>query len=531
MAAANYLIEAGITENILILEARDRIGGRSYTKDGAFKIGHPVELGSGWIYPDTNVFDVVQNLGIAHDTTHYSFETLGLFNSSGELLEYEKSSIVDQLYLEDFVNYAEKMANDDVTWTDIKQSYFAEHSDLKKSDVEAINALVHTGITIEYGSPLNETNSGTTQDYLYRGEWRDIEFMSVPGGTGGGYTGALTRGIAKAFEKKIKTSTPVIKIDHDGEVVEVYTADGEVLYARSTIVTVPLGVLKNSVIEFVPSLNDEKLEAIDVIGMGNMNKVLMFWDNLSQNVSWWPEGKIDIQLITEQESDSEDWTYFYNEQSHAANKDYYVLSSWCGGDACDRLEKKSDEETMDIVLENLRKMFGYDVPTPSKYIITRWRSDEFSGGAYSYDTVGFDLTSYRNTLSEPLGNMYFAGEATDTDGWFGTAVGAYTSGVKAASKIGESGILESVYPEFQPVCTQLHGSCGGEFDEACCSGLSCVVDNRNAPMPTFASLQESSSTISRRSFRRICSPNQRARRDIHRLGSISTGYRLSRTGP
>lgn len=146
LAAANYLIEAGITENILILEARDRIGGRSYTKDGAFKIGHPVELGSGWIYPDTNVFDVVQNLGIAHDTTHYSFETLGLFNSSGELLEYEKSSIVDQLYLEDFVNYAEKMANDDVTWTDIKQSYFAEHSDLKKSDVEAINALVHTGM-------------------------------------------------------------------------------------------------------------------------------------------------------------------------------------------------------------------------------------------------------------------------------------------------------------------------------------------------------------------------------------------------
>lgn len=443
----------------------------------------------------------------------------------------------------------------------------------------SFSPLCFEGITIEYGSPLNETNSGTTQDYLYRGEWRDIEFMSVPGGTGGGYTGALTRGIAKAFEKKIKTSTPVIKIDHDGEVVEVYTADGEgtpsefrfqpssieampmkattttisvkvdltlttcsyqnfynfylfsVLYARSTIVTVPLGVLKNSVIEFVPSLNDEKLEAIDVIGMGNMNKVLMFWDNLSQNVSWWPEGKIDIQLITEQESDSEDWTYFYNEQSHAANKDYYVLSSWCGGDACDRLEKKSDEETMDIVLENLRKMFGYDVPTPSKYIITRWRSDEFSGGAYSYDTVGFDLTSYRNTLSEPLGNMYFAGEATDTDGWFGTAVGAYTSGVKAASKIGESGILESVYPEFQPVCTQLHGSCGGEFDEACCSGLSCVVDNRNAPMPTFASLQESSSTISRRSFRRICSPNQRARRDIHRLGSISTGYRLSRTGP
>ena len=51
--------------------------------------------------------------------------------------------------------------------------------------------------------------------------------MPVSGGTGGGFTGALTRGLAESFKTKIKTSTPVVKIDYDGEIIEVYTADGQ----------------------------------------------------------------------------------------------------------------------------------------------------------------------------------------------------------------------------------------------------------------------------------------------------------------
>ena len=262
-----------------------------------------------------------------------------------------------------------------------------------------------------------------------------------------------------------------------------------------------------------------------------MNKVLMYWDKPTQDVSWWPEGKVDMQLITDQDSSSEDWTYFYNDHSHVGNEDYYALTSWCGGDACDRLEKNTDEETMDIVLGNLRTMFGNNVPAPSKYIITRWRSEEFSGGAYSFDKAGFDLTDYRKTLFEPIGNIFFAGEATDTAGWFGTAVGAYTTGVKAASKIHDLGILERPPPEFQPTCTRMHGSCGGEFDEGCCSGLSCVLDDRIAPIPTFASLKGNPNTITT-TIRRICSSTQRKKRERKRFGSISMDHRVSRrSGP
>ena len=51
--------------------------------------------------------------------------------------------------------------------------------------------------------------------------------MPVAGGTGGGYTGALTRGLAESFSGKIKKSAPVTRIDHDGEIVTVYASNGE----------------------------------------------------------------------------------------------------------------------------------------------------------------------------------------------------------------------------------------------------------------------------------------------------------------
>merc|ERR1719223_538572 len=110
--------------------------------ENAFKAGHPVELGSQWIYPDTNVWDLMEKLGVNHDTTGYNWDTLGLYSEEksmsssspwsssslggGELSETEKSLLVDETYLEDFVGYADKMASDGVSWTDIKQQYFLD---------------------------------------------------------------------------------------------------------------------------------------------------------------------------------------------------------------------------------------------------------------------------------------------------------------------------------------------------------------------------------------------------------------------
>ncbi|MGK3755491.1 MAG: hypothetical protein ACI8RD_007801, partial [Bacillariaceae sp.] len=86
-------------------------------------------------------------------------------------------------------------------------------------------------------------------------------------------------------------------------------------------------------------------------------------------------------------------------------------------------------------------------------------------------------------------------------------------------------------PDFQPTCTRMHGSCGEEFDKACCTGMSCVLDDRMAPNPTFTSLKGNVNTVTT-TMGWICSLSQKKERERNRFGSISrTDHRFSGSGP
>ena len=65
-----------------------------------------------------------------------------------------------------------------------------------------------------------------------------------------------------------------------------------------------------------------------------------------------------------------------------------------------------------------------------------WQADPFSRGAYSYGKVGQALA--HQALAEPIENtLFFAGEATDTEGQNGTVHGAIASGRRAAAEIAD----------------------------------------------------------------------------------------------
>jgi len=272
LAASNYLIDAGITDNLLVVEARDRIGGRTHTVNDAFKEGHPIEVGSQWIYSGTYIWDLFNSLGIAHDSSIWEWDTLGLYEESvGALSKTEQDTLINDVYRKRFIPYAYKNAAFDVDWIELLSEYYLELGDtLTSRDQQAILALVTQGIIIEYGSPLNETNSETTKSNLGRGDWRSIDNTAVPGGTGGGYTASITQGLADNLApEQIRLNAPVTKIDRtssDG-IVKIHVSnnddDGEesIIQSRSVLVTVPVGVLKQSSIEFLPPLSDKKIRS------------------------------------------------------------------------------------------------------------------------------------------------------------------------------------------------------------------------------------------------------------------------------
>ena len=111
-----------------------------------------------------------------------------------------------------------------------------------------------------------------------------------------------------------------------------------------------------------------------------------------------------------------------------------ILLGFNSADRARELESWSDQEIVADAMETLRNIFGEDVPAPIDYQITRWGKDPFSLGSYSFNALG-STPDMRRVLAEPLGiKVFFAGEATERD-YFGTAHGAYLSGLCAAKKI------------------------------------------------------------------------------------------------
>ena len=98
------------------------------------------------------------------------------------------------------------------------------------------------------------------------------------------------------------------------------------------------------------------------------------------------------------------------------------------------MELKSDQEIVDEAMAVLRTMYGDDIPNPEAVKISRWQSDPFSQGAYSFMKVGSSV-KHRKSLAKPMINrVFFAGEATSID-FPATTQGAYFSGVRAAKQI------------------------------------------------------------------------------------------------
>merc|ERR1712157_81576 len=124
------------------------------------------------------------------------------------------------------------------------------------------------------------------------------------------------------------------------------------------------------------------------------------------NLSWWPENQYEMQLITNTDSGSDDWTYIVNDQFHSKLKDHHILTAWSAGGIVEELEKENDDETLDRVLSNLRKMFGENVPKPTKILVTRWMSDPYSRGVHTFGKKGVNMERAKDEIRRPVsGNI------------------------------------------------------------------------------------------------------------------------------
>eukprot|EP00039_Didymoeca_costata_P029762 m.26282 g.26282 ORF g.26282 m.26282 type:complete len:568 (+) comp7780_c0_seq2:276-1979(+) len=222
--------------------------------------------------------------------------------------------------------------------------------------------------------------------------------------------------------RKVHFNTNVCRIKHEKGVCTVTTRDNKIFKGCAVIVTVPLGVLKNrfseSKIEFIPPLSKEKQLAIDRLGYGVENKVVLQfeeWQRFWPNVPYFNCTDIRFRFLN--------FDFFKNNCVIVAHMQppfsNYTISK---------------KEVVDEVMTTLRQMFGPAVPqTPSNYYVTAWHKDPFAGGgSYSFQRVG-SLMEDIETLGAAEGGLLFAGEACSALSPQ-CVHGAYDSGITAAEK-------------------------------------------------------------------------------------------------
>jgi monoamine oxidase len=403
LAAARHLTEAGL--RITLLEARDRLGGRIYTQKAA---QFPVELGAEFVHGrPQEILGLAAEAGVPLVPVQGTFRRKvgNSWREAGHLM-----TKIDQLFAsmpadepdQSFQYYLDRTGTEE----EVKEQALRFVEGFHAADPSRIS--VHSLIR---DSRAEEAIEG---DHQYR--------------VATGYE-SLVRAVVDRIDRKL------CDIRINAAVNEIIWQKGQVLARTSTaecqapraIVTLPLGVLKANSVVFSPTL-PEKQNAISFLEMGPVVRVSLcfqekFWENepamadLSflftddpQFPTWWTTNPLPYPILT-------GWAAGPNAAAHTGQSQNEIARS-----AVQALARIMEVEEREL----RRQMVGA--------YMHDWQGDPFIRGAYSYASVGgFDAA--RLLAAPVVDTLYFAGEATNHEGYNGTVHGAIATGKRAAQEV------------------------------------------------------------------------------------------------
>ncbi|XP_042036235.1 protein FLOWERING LOCUS D-like [Salvia splendens] len=247
----------------------------------------------------------------------------------------------------------------------------------------------------------------------------------LPGGNGR-LVQALLENVTVHYDKIVQA----IRYGSDG--VQVVVGGGQVYEGDMVLCTVPLGVLKNRSIEFIPELPQRKLDAIRRLGFGLLNKVALLFPH-----AFWGTDLDTFGHLSDHPSRRGEFFLFYSYATVAGGP---LLIALVAGEAAYLFETADPTDSVQRVLRILRDIYepqGIEVPDPIQTVCTRWGGDPLSCGSYSNVSVGASGDDY-DILAESVGDgrLFFAGEATNRR-YPATMHGALLSGFREAANMAQ----------------------------------------------------------------------------------------------
>jgi len=403
--------------SVLLLEARERIGGRIHTlSDPALPL--PVELGAEFIHGEAPALtELLQLAGIsAMDTAGTRWTLRGDHLLPRENLFDDVRALMQRVGL---------LKESDLSVADFLERYAGDPS------LERARSYVRMMVE---GFDAADTREASVRAIAR--EWSGAGF----GGQyrpAGGYA-ALTAYLLRVLDPKraqLKLGSTVHSVNWQSGRVRVAAASDSgalVASARCALVTLPVGILQlprgaPAAVRFEPELT-EKREALQRLAPGGVIKVVLrfrraFWEELHGGEY------ADAGFLHAQAADFPTlWT--------ALPRRVPVLTAWCGGPNAARLAGKARAEMIDRALRSIEALFADAAPVRQELTAAHvhdWQADPLSRGAYTYVKVGGEKAAEQ--LAAPLLNtLFFAGEAASSQE-IGTVEAAVQSGRRAAREI------------------------------------------------------------------------------------------------
>jgi monoamine oxidase len=387
---------SGAGKRVCILEGRDRIGGRIFTRHSA-DLPLPIELGAEFIHGEAHAtFSIVEAAAL----TAYELPDDHWWSAGGRWAEVKDfwgtiDKVRSRIRAEHDLSFADFLKKQRSLEPRVREMALGFVEGYHASHADRISALA-----LRTSDEEQEDPGGNKQFRIANGYDALVEWL---------------RAGLDPERTSLRLGTPANEIEwRRGQVV----VNGDTR-AAACVITVPAGVLKSpDGIRFTPDIT-AKRAALEKIESGHVVKIVFrfrerFWDDFNFVHSSDPH----VPTI---------WT--------AAPVRAPILTAWSGGHAADRL--LTEANPVERALDSLATTFSMKRAKIRRLLDAAhwhdWQSDRFSRGAYSYAAVG-GVRAHAQLAKPMQRTLFFAGEATSGD-QTGTVAGAIESGKRAAREV------------------------------------------------------------------------------------------------
>jgi polyamine oxidase len=323
LAAARWLTDAGF--EVLVLEARDRIGGRVWTDQ---LDGHPMDLGASWIHGVSGnpLTDLAQATSTALAETDY--DRITRFDAEGQALSQSEDAEID----------------------DLSEELEDAAADFDDRDVPLLDALLDEGY--KPGDMIHDYIATSMIEHEFAADVSELASTAVGEGEGfGGGDAVMPRGYGRLFDGlsngfEIRLGAVVVDVAHDDAGVTISMAEQQER-ADAVVVTLPVGVLAAGSVAFSPPLGADKQAALEVVGMGVLDKTVLLFDDV-----FWDRDSHLFGFVSPRTGEWVEWLNL------AAVSDVPALIGFNAGSVARRFEGLSNDEIVADALEVAGRMLG-----------------------------------------------------------------------------------------------------------------------------------------------------------------------------